>query len=526
MSVPPDSRYRGAAALYAQPLNASEFSGVENLVAQVYYINCRVVDPPLPGIIYRSGEEDQDVRRNVYRWDLTPYQEVFTNGFQARRENNTPSDIYFNLNHYVHNAGRPLDSTRPATHAFVSTTLNSSWRPRPALQEGQPMRAYRYEINAPGGIWVSQTLGDLYRYPRQDEVCFIGGIARQYIRSAQLFQGTREFGSRFPTWRRADDTLILNAYFNPQSHPSRELRLRLPVVDYTDQNAERKRLKKLKIYPAESKDDAHARVKREDSDTIYDWYANRVEDLQSYINAAFRARSTNEAYLFMKNEYVLVNYAPGSTNDKIVNGPLLICDGYPSLIGTAFGEDGIDCAFDTDGTEAFIFSGELCAYIDYAPGSTKDKILQGPMTITAMFPFFKDTVFENGIDAAFRATARNEAYLFKGNQYALINYNSKSQIAIRAINQGFYSLRGTIFESGIEAAFASHRTNEAYIFKGDQYALINFAPGSTNDHIIGGVKKIREHWTSLRAILPRNNRGLDNHDHHDQAQANRDQDNL
>ncbi|GLT51092.1 hypothetical protein SLA2020_245290 [Shorea laevis] len=139
-----------------------------------------------------------------------------------------------------------------------------------------------------------------------------------------------------------------------------------------------------------------------------------------------------------------------------------------------------------------------------------------------MFPFFKGTVFENGIDAAFRSTVRNEAYLFKGNQYALINYNSKTQIAIRYLNQGFYSLIGTIFESGIEAAFASHRTNEAYIFKGDQYALINFAPGSTNDYIIGGVKKILDHWPSLRPILPRNNRGLDNHDHHVQAQVDQD----
>ncbi|XP_054813432.1 albumin-2-like [Prosopis cineraria] len=234
-------------------------------------------------------------------------------------------------------------------------------------------------------------------------------------------------------------------------------------------------------------------------------------DIDSYINAAW---STNEAYLFIKNEYVLVNYAPGSINDRIVNGPLLICDGYHSLVGTAFGEHGIDCAFDSDGTEAFIFFGKLCAHIDYAPGSTNDRILHGPMTIAAMFPFFKGTVFENSIDAAFRATARNEAYLFKGDQCALINYNSKTQIAIRHINQGFHSLRGTIFESRIDAAFAS--TNKAYIFKGDQYALINFAPASTNDYIIGGVKKILDHWPSLRPILPRGNRKVDQHDHVDQ----------
>lgn len=523
MSIPSDSPWRGAAALYPQPLNQSEVLGVQHLVEQVYYINCRHPEnPPLADIIYRSSEDDEDIRRHVFRWDLTPYQQVFAHGFEARREENTPETTYFNLYHYVHNAGRPLESTRPATHAFVSTTLNSAWHPSPSLQPGHSMRVYRYEINAPGGIWVSQTLGDQYRFPAQDEVAFIGGIAPQYIRSAQLYLITREVGSMYTRRERADDILRLNANFNPQSDPPRQLQLRGPVVDYKDKTSGRKKLKKLKIYPNQSN---QVREKRQVSDDAYDWYANRVEDIKSYINAAFRASSSNEAYLFMKNEYVLVNYAPGSTNDRIINGPLLICDGYRSLVGTPFGEHGIDCAFDTDGTEVFIFSEKLCAYIDYAPGSTNDKILQGPMTIAAMFPFFKGTVFENGIDAAFRGTARDEAYLFKGDQYALINYNSKTQIAIRRINEGFHSFIGTMFESGIEAAFASHRTNEAYIFKGDQYALINFAPGSTNDSIIGGVKKIVDNWPSLKPILPRNNHGLDEHDHHGK-QDNRDHDEL
>ncbi|KAF5952131.1 hypothetical protein HYC85_010075 [Camellia sinensis] len=230
-----------------------------------------------------------------------------------------------------------------------------------------------------------------------------------------------------------------------------------------------------------------------------------VADSKSYIDAAFRSSRTNEAYLFMKNEYVLVDYAPRTRNDKVLNGPLFICHGYPSLGGTAFAEDGIDCAFGShDRNVAFIFSGNLCAQIDYAPGTTNDKIIKGPMTISAMFPFFKWTRFENGVDAAFESTKQYEAYLFKDNQYALINYGSKSHlIAIRNIAQGFPSLKNTMFESGIDAAFASHRTNEAYLFKKDYYALINFAPGTTSDYIIGGVKKIRENWPALSSILPR-----------------------
>ncbi|KAG5554224.1 hypothetical protein RHGRI_011922 [Rhododendron griersonianum] len=224
----------------------------------------------------------------------------------------------------------------------------------------------------------------------------------------------------------------------------------------------------------------------------------------SYINAAFRSSRTNEAYLFMKDEYLQLDYAPGTYNDRVLNGPLRISEGYPSLKNTTFAESGIDCAFGSHhGDEAFIFSGNLCAQINYAPGTTNDKIIHGPMTIIGMFPFFKGTVFESGVDSAFESTVHDEAYLFKGNQYTLINYNDSHLIAIRHITEGFVSLKDTIFESGIEAAFASHRTNEAYLFKGDSYACINFAPHTTNDYTI--VKKILSSWPSLQGILPRKN---------------------
>lgn len=253
-----------------------------------------------------------------------------------------------------------------------------------------------------------------------------------------------------------------------------------------------------------------------------------MADSESYVTAAFRSSRRNEAYLFSENEYVLVNYAPGSTGDRVLNGPLLVRDGYPSLAGTAFAEYGIDSAFGChDGDEAFIFSGNLCAHTNYAPGTTRDFIIRGPTTIAAMFGFFKGTPFQSGVDAAFEATAKYEAYLFKGRQYALINYRSSSArlIAIRDIAAGFASLRGTVFEGGIDAAFASHRKNEAYLFKGDCYALINFAPGSANDFIIGGVKKILPNWPSLRGVLPRGNRGLDalDYDPTDQAYIEKDE---
>ncbi|XP_054813437.1 uncharacterized protein LOC129314086 [Prosopis cineraria] len=348
MSIPSDSAWRGTAALYPQPLNQSEELGVQHLLEHTYYMNCGPLgNPRLDDIVYRSSEDDQGIRRRVFRWDLTPYQQVIAHGFQARREENIPETTDFNLHHYVHNAGRPLESTRAATHAFVSTTLNRAWHPSPSLQPAQSMRVYHYEINAPGGIWVSQTLGHLYEYPAQDEVSFIGGIAPQYIRSAQLYlinvkldqfksianfrwicyQSAKSVTKwvhllpchsqspfRYTRCVRVDDTLILNANFNPQSDPPRLLSLRGPVVEYVDKTTGHDVRERRPVY----------------SDEAYDWYTNGVDDIQSYINAGLRARNANEAYLFMKNEYVLVDY-PGSTGDRIIKGVKKIIDCWPSL---------------------------------------------------------------------------------------------------------------------------------------------------------------------------------------------------
>ncbi|KAK9941188.1 hypothetical protein M0R45_017807 [Rubus argutus] len=248
---------------------------------------------------------------------------------------------------------------------------------------------------------------------------------------------------------------------------------------------------------------------------VIDWYSRGVCNIEKYnIDAAFRSSRANEAYIFMGNEYVLLNYAPGSTNDRVLNGPHLVCHGFPALQDTAFGEYGIDCAFGSHNqNEAFIFCLNLCAQINYAPVTTYDWMINRQFSIGGMFPFLQGTRFERGVDAAFESSEKYEAYLFKDDMYALINYNSGHLIRLQPITDGFHSLENTIFASGFDAAFASHKTNEAYLFKGDSYALINFAPGTTNDYIIGGVKPILPNWSSLRSVLPRKNRGLDRHNH-------------
>nr|3OYO_A Chain A, hemopexin fold protein CP4 [Vigna unguiculata]3OYO_B Chain B, hemopexin fold protein CP4 [Vigna unguiculata] len=222
-----------------------------------------------------------------------------------------------------------------------------------------------------------------------------------------------------------------------------------------------------------------------------------------YINAAFRSSSEYEVYFFAKNKYVRLHYTPGASSDTILTNLRLISSGFPSLAGTPFAEPGIDCSFHTEASEAYVFSGNHSAYIDYAPGTTNDKILVGPTTIAEMFPVLNNTVFEDSIDSAFRSTKGKEVYLFKGNKYVRIAYDSKQLVGnIRNIGDGFPVLNGTEFESGIDACFASHKEPEAYLFKGQNYVRIDFTPGGKADTLVGNIRPILDGWPVLKGIFP------------------------
>lgn len=510
MSLPPNSPWRGACAFLPQPLNQADERAAQHMVEVIYDYNVRrSISTNLPDIEYRSSDGEIDTRRHVFRWDRAPYDFVFQDGFRARPFQGTPDDTYFNLERYVNSGGRPLDIRRHTTHAFVSTTLNSNWHP--SINPGTDEFLYRYEIYAPGGIWVNQTLGDRYRHRAQDEVAFPAGIAPQYIRSAQTFLLTND--RTYTRLTRLDNILYINRGFNPQSHPQRSLRIQRPVRIYKDENKQ-SRILEIEQVPERQKRSVDT------NDELNEYYTEGVTNVDNYIDSAFRSTRKNEAYIFIKNEYVLLDYSPGTTGDRIINGPQYIGNSFYSLVGTAFAEYGIDAAFgchyDIDGhqspnSEAMIFSGNLCARINYAPGTTRDSIIEGPRTIKQMFPFFKGTNFEKGIDAAFESTESGEAYLFRGSEYALIHYSKRTLVAIRPITDGFKCFRNcNLFKKDIGAAFDSHLSNEAYLFKDNSYLRFHFTPGENKDYIMAGPKEIvPTNWPSLKGILPRKNKGLD-----------------
>lgn len=227
--------------------------------------------------------------------------------------------------------------------------------------------------------------------------------------------------------------------------------------------------------------------------------------MATYVTAAFRSVDYNQAYIFMKKEYILDNIAPlFQKDDEILQGPTLVGDAFSSLRNTIFTTQGIDCAFASHNEGcAYIFSGKMCVNWWYR----KNKIIENIKPISQMFPFLKNTVFENGLDAAFESLSRPyEAHIFKGNFYACINYSYPNGhiITIDPIYHKWDCLRGTTYENGFDAAFAIDigSPHEAYLFKGDSLAHIKFTPCLKYQKVVWSGK-IKDKLKSLGSILPR-----------------------
>ncbi|GKE08955.1 hypothetical protein Tco_1412506, partial [Tanacetum coccineum] len=192
------------------------------------------------------------MRNHVYRWDRDHIELVFKRGFEARHQGDTPIEIYYNLESFVHGAGKPLERIRDTTRAFVSTTLSGSWSP---MVSGLEELVYHYEIYAPRGILVPKTLGESYLYPGQAEVAFLSGIALQYIRSTQPYLLSRD--GQFTRCIRENNILYLNMNFKPHFDPQRKLKILRPTSYYWENNMMKRLI--IEEFPRQEKREASIR---------------------------------------------------------------------------------------------------------------------------------------------------------------------------------------------------------------------------------------------------------------------------
>ncbi|XP_058186917.1 albumin-2-like [Rhododendron vialii] len=237
-------------------------------------------------------------------------------------------------------------------------------------------------------------------------------------------------------------------------------------------------------------------------------------EYKSYINAAFRSSKESQAYLFVGNNYVVLDYSQGPSHSEVVEGPLPFCHGFPFLRFTFFVEYELDAAFGSGENEAIFFLGDECAKINYSSNPSRD-IKQ----ITEMFPFLQRTLFESNIDTALESWKSNEAFLFKDDQCVCINYSSDNCGLVgtsRPIVEFFPILKDTFFDSGIQAAFAKSITNcycyEVVLFKKNRWAWIKF--GSLTRRFETPSLHIGQLCPSLRNIVSRKNGGFDGHGIH------------
>lgn len=154
-------------------------------------------------ISWRSNSNRNDERQRLVRYDLRHPNEIFENGFVVRS--------YLELHRYNWNIFTyALGIFNPAETPFVSTALTrlradnlwEGWMPSPGSYRMMDRdRLYVYEIFAPGGIDLNQSLGYASPFPEQNEVTFVGGIRREFIRSATEFTlidgGTRYAVTRY-----------------------------------------------------------------------------------------------------------------------------------------------------------------------------------------------------------------------------------------------------------------------------------------------------------------------------------------
>ncbi|MGD7201687.1 hypothetical protein, partial [Ralstonia pseudosolanacearum] len=190
-----------------------------------------------------------------------------------------------------------------------------------------------------------------------------------------------------------------------------------------------------------------------------------------YVEGAFNSNDgSEEAILFSADQCLKFNYA--APNDFIIKGPLSISDFFPSLKITDFAT-GIDSAFTSSNkNEVYMFKDDSCLILDFV----NDKIIEPLKPITDFFKKLENTPFEYKINAAFATHKPNEAYIFSGNQCALFNFKEDEfVIHPKKITSCFPKLVGSDFGGGLDAAFMSTKGNEAYIFKGNDYAIINYA---------------------------------------------------
>ncbi|KAG9126156.1 hypothetical protein FRC07_004675 [Ceratobasidium sp. 392] len=429
----------------------------------------------------------------LVRWDPRHPNVVFNEGFLPHvapgDEAGLVPDVA-DLGTYVDRNVQSIFISTARYYAHPETGRPTRWVPRNIAN------MFEYEVFAAGGIDVNLSLGQGNRFFNQREVAFPGGIRPEFIRTARQYNGT---GHVVAIW--ANPGFDIGA--SGAAHGAELGMLPDPVcgssidVHYwtgpPEDRPQDRELRRAEI----SNDPLHENGAPQEDDMMGNTCSTPHPARASFINPY----NPQEAYFFADTRYALVAASPMTTGDKIVNGPKQLVGEWPSLKMAHFGK--VDAVLPTgDGYEAYFFARDEYALINAAPGTNSDWVINGPKKIASEWPSLKKAGCKT-VDAVLPYPGvEKQAYFFCGSKYTVIKYapGTTDDVIVhepKDISAGWPSLSGIGFDVIDSALPNPAKKDEAYFFSGDQYVLVSFTPGG-GDKRVRGPRPVYREWASLR----------------------------
>ncbi|QRV80468.1 hemopexin domain protein [Ceratobasidium sp. AG-Ba] len=354
--------------------------------------------------------------------------------------------------------------------------------------------------------WVPRNIGNMFdlgtgnRFFIQHEIAFPGGIRPEFIRTARQYDAS---GHVVAIW--ANPNFDISA--SGGAHPAELAMLPDPVCGSSvdihywmgppEDRPPQRMLRRLR--PRVADEPLHQDGAPAEDQMMTDTCALARPTRASFLNPA----NTKEAYFFADTQYVLIKVEPGTRNDTRVNGPKHITQEWPSLKAAHFGK--VDTILPTgDDNEAYFFAQDEYALIDVAPGTNSDKLINGPKKIATEWPSLKAAGCKI-VDAVLPfPRVKKQAYFFCGAQYTVIHYapGTTDDYIVqtpRPIAENWLSLADNGFTRVDSALPHPDNIDEAYFFYKDRYVLVKISLGTTGDKVVNGPNWVRDQWPSLKA---------------------------
>ncbi|KAK5993498.1 Albumin-2 [Cladobotryum mycophilum] len=105
------------------------------------------------------------------------------------------------------------------------------------------------------------------------------------------------------------------------------------------------------------------------------------------------AKKLGQAYFFKGDSYALIDINPGGANDKVITGPKIIEDMWPSLRKASFNTVDAIMPHPSKESEAYFFGGESYACVSFTSGDYDDTLAYGPKSVSGYWPSLQKAFF-------------------------------------------------------------------------------------------------------------------------------------